>query len=133
MRGTPRSAGTIAMLALKPFERSSVPRFSLREISRRLKISRGTVRRFVRAESFPEQSKRPQKASLLDLYKLYLLKRGSEGCWNGTQLSAEIKEGGYTGSAPLLRRFMTQLRKKQHTASRAAPLTRTISGALVAV
>ena len=35
--------------------------FSLREISRRLKISRGTVRRFVRAESFPERSRPPKK------------------------------------------------------------------------
>ena len=49
--------------------------FSLREISRRLKISRGTVRRFVRAESYPERSKPSQKASLLDPYKPYLLKR----------------------------------------------------------
>ncbi len=96
--------------------------FSLREISRRLEISRRTVRRFVRAESFPERSRPPQKASLLDPYKPYLLKRGPEGCWNGTQLYAELKAGGYTGSAPLLRRFITTLRKKQHVAGSAAPL-----------
>jgi transposase len=95
--------------------------FSLREISRRLKISRGTVRRFVRSESFPERSKPSQKASLLDPYKPYVLKRGPEGCWNGTQLYAEIKQCGYTGSAPLLRRFLTELRKKPHAAGRAAP------------
>ena len=107
--------------------------FSLREISRRLKISRGTVRRFVRAESFPERGKPPQKASLLDPYKPYLLKRWQEGCWNGTQLYYEIKEGGYTGSAPLLRRFITDLRKKQHAVGNTAPLTPDTSGAMVAV
>ncbi len=107
--------------------------FSLREISRRLKISRETVRRFVRAESFPERSKPPKKASLLDPYKPYLLKRWQQGCWNGTQLYAEIKQGGYTGSAPLLRRFITELRKKQQAAGRAAPLTAETSGAIAAV
>jgi transposase len=107
--------------------------FSLREISRRIKISRQTIRRFLRAESFPERSKPPKKASLLDPYKPYLLKRWQEGCWNGTQLYAEIKAGGYTGSAPLLRRFMTQLRKKQHPAGSAAPLTHETSGAMVTV
>jgi transposase len=107
--------------------------FSLREISRRLGISRQTVRRFVRAESFPERSLPAKKASLLDPYKPYLLKRGPEGWWNGTQLYAEIKEGGYTGSAPLLRRFITELRKKQHAAGSAAPLIHETSGALVAI
>jgi transposase len=107
--------------------------FSLREISRRLQIARQTVRRFVRAESFPERSKPRKKASLLDPYKPYLLKRWQEGCWNGTQLYAEIKAGGYTGSAPLLRRFITELRKKQHAAGGAAPLTHETSGAMVAV
>ncbi len=107
--------------------------FSLREISRRLKISRGTVRRFVRAESFPEQSKRPKKASLLDPYKPYVLKRWQEGCWNGTQLYAEIKQGGYVGSAPLLRRFLTGLRKKQPVAGRAAVPTQQNSDAMADV
>jgi transposase len=107
--------------------------FRLREISRRLKLSRGTVRRFVRAESFPERSKPAKKASLLDPYKLYLLKRWQEGCWNGTQLYAEIKQGGYTGAASLLRRFITELRKKHHAVGSAAPLTYETSGAMVAV
>lgn len=107
--------------------------FSLREISRRLQISRETVRRFVRAESFPERSKPPKKASLLDPYKPCILKRWQEGCWNGTQLYAEIKQCGYRGSAPLLRRFITDLRKKQHAAGRAAPLTNETSGAMAAV
>lgn len=72
--------------------------YSLREISRQLKLGRETVRRFVRAESFPERSNPPKKASLLDPYKPYLLQRWQQGCWNGVQLFDEIKARGYTGS-----------------------------------
>ena len=107
--------------------------FSLREISRRLKISRQTVRRFVRAESFPERGKPSKKASILDSYKPYILERWQQGCWNSAQLYEEIKQRGYTGSAPLLRRFLTELRRKQHVAGSAAPLTHEISGAMIAV
>ena len=83
--------------------------------------------------SFPERSTPPNKASLLDPYKPYVLKCWQEGCWNGTQLYAEIKEGGYTGSAPLLRRFITELRKKHHAAGSVVSLTHETSGAMVAV
>ena len=107
--------------------------FSLREISRRLKISRRTIRRFVKAESFPEQGKRPKKASFFDPYNPYVLKRWQEGCRNGTQLYAEIKQGGYMGSAPLLRRFITELRKKQPLAGRATVPTQQNSDAMAAI
>ena len=95
---------------------------SLRDISRRLKIGRQTVRRFVRAEFFPERSRPPYRGSLLDPYKPYLLKRWQEGCCNGAQLHEEIKARGYMGSAPLLRRFMADLRKQHQTVGNAAAL-----------
>ena len=41
---------------------------SQRAIARRLKISRQTIRRFLRAESFPERSTPAKKASILDPY-----------------------------------------------------------------
>jgi len=89
--------------------------FSLREISRHLKISRQTVRRFVRAEAFPERSRPPKKASLLDPYKPYLLERGQAGCWNGSQLYSEVKARGYPGSVALFRLFISSVHK-QHRA-----------------
>jgi transposase len=97
--------------------------FSQREIARRLGIGRQTVRRFHRAESFPERSQPTKKAPLLDPHKPYLLKRWQEGCWNGTQLYYEIKARGYTGSASYLRRFIADLRKKQQAVGKAAVLT----------
>ncbi len=97
--------------------------FSQRDIARRLKIGRATVRRFLRAESFPERSTPTRKARLLDPHKPYLLKRWQEGCWNGTQLYYEIKERGYRGSHSYLRRFIADLRKKHQAAGTAATLT----------
>jgi len=69
----------LADLAIRALQQQG---FSLREISRRVKISRQTVRRFVRAESFPERSTPAKKASILDPYKPYLLERWQQGRWN---------------------------------------------------
>ena len=49
--------------------------FGIREIARRLRICRATVRRFARADTFPETSKPPQRRSMLDPYRPYILKR----------------------------------------------------------
>jgi transposase len=48
---------------------------SQREIARRLKLSRNTVSRFLKAETFPERSRPPYRRSILDLYKPYILAR----------------------------------------------------------
>jgi transposase len=96
---------------------------SQRDIARRLKISRESIRRFLRAESFPERSTPTKKAPLLDPHKPYLLKRWQQGCWNGTQLYYEIKARGYRGSASYLRRFIADLRKKHQAAGNEASLT----------
>jgi hypothetical protein len=41
---------------------------------------------------------------------------GSAGCWNGSQLYAEAKALGYTGSQALFRLFMASLRKPHQAA-----------------
>jgi Transposase len=41
---------------------------------------------------------------------------GSAGCWNGSQLSTEVKALGYTGSEALFRLFISSVRK-QHQAT----------------
>ena len=105
--------------------------FSLREIARRLKLSRKTVRRFVRAESLPERNTAPRKASLLDPYKPYLLSRWQQGCWNGVQLFEEITARGYPGSAPLLRRYLRELRTKQQEAGETNTLTLDAAGTTI--
>jgi transposase len=107
--------------------------FSIREISRRLEICRVTIRRFLKAEEFPEKSKPPKKGSILNPYKPYILQRWQEGCWNGVQLYDEIKARGYTGSAPLLRIFLADLRKKHQEAGDPTALILDTSGTSIEV
>jgi transposase len=105
--------------------------FSQREIARRLKMSRRTVHRFLVAETFPERSRAPYRGSILDPYKPYILERWKSGCWNGTQLSHEVRMRGYTGSDSLFRRFISQLRKQHQHTGTALALTLDTSGAHV--
>jgi transposase len=95
---------------------------SQREMARRLKLSRNTVRKFLQAETFPERRWRPYRGSILDPYKSYILERWKAGCWKGMQILAEIKHLGYTGSEALVRYFLTQVRKQHRAAGTALAL-----------
>ncbi|WP_040447026.1 transposase [Ktedonobacter racemifer] len=99
--------------------------FSQRAIARKLKLARATVRKFGQAEEYPEMHhpKRGERRSLLDPYKLYILQRWQQGCTNGAQLYDEINVRGFTGSAALLRMFLSELRKKHQEAGSALALT----------
>jgi transposase len=79
---------------------------SERAIARHLKLSPHTVHRFLTAESFPERRQLSYRGSLLDPYKPYILDRWKAGSWNGSQLYAEAKALGYTGSQALFRQFI---------------------------
>lgn len=94
-----------------------------RAIARQLKLSRRKVMQFIQAESFPERAASVPKPSILDPYKPFILERWAQGCHNGTQISQEIKMAGYTGSEPLLRLFITQLRKQQRSEPVDVPLS----------
>ncbi len=98
---------------------------SIREIARRLKLSRETIRRFLRVEEFPEiaSARRGQRGSILNPYKPYIFQRWQQGCRNSVQLYAEIKVRGYPGSTSLLRNFLARLRKKHVEAGSAEALT----------
>lgn len=92
-----------------------------REIARRLKLSRQKVMQFIQAESFPERVPSLPKSSILDPYKPLILERWAQGCHNGTQIYHEIKMAGYPGSEPLLRLFITQLRKQRRQEQTGVP------------
>src|SRR5260370_11082337 len=104
---------------------------SAREIARRLHMSRQTVQKFLVAESFPERSQSPYRGSILDPYKPYILDCWKAGCWNGSQLYAEVKELGYTGSASLFRLFISSVRKHHQAAGTSTVLSLDADGAKV--
>ena len=56
--------------------------WSQRAIARKLRLSRATVGKFVKAEEYPEMHypKQGARRSLLDPYKRYLLQRWQQGC-----------------------------------------------------
>ena len=60
-----------------------------REIARQCGLSRKTVRRFIRAQGFPERKQR-RRTSLVDRHRDYLEMRWQQGCHNSAQLCREL-------------------------------------------
>jgi transposase len=83
---------------------------SQREIARQLHLSRQTVHRFLKAESFPERAPTGQRRSLLDPYLPYLRRRWEQGSHNGRQLAREIQAQGFRGSVALVSQLIGKWR-----------------------
>lgn len=86
---------------------------SQRAIADRLGLDRGTVRRYVEVDSFPERATRRGTSRCLTPFLDYLRRRWEEGCHNAAQLAAELKEQGYTGSYYAVRRLLARWRLTQ--------------------
>ncbi len=85
----------------------------LRHICRRLGISARTVYRYKDLEEPPPRPAYKRKASVLDPYVPYLVRRWNEGCHNGKRLYREIRERGYANSEEICARFTAQLRRAE--------------------
>jgi transposase len=70
---------------------------SLRTIAHQLGMHRSTVRRFVRAETFPERASRPSYRRT-DAWTECLRRRWEEGCHNAARLTEELRAQGFQGS-----------------------------------
>jgi transposase len=92
---------------------------SQREMARRLGMGRRTVRRWLQAGCFPEQSRR-QRRSRLDRFRPYLEQRWQEGLRNVAQLWRELQKQGFTGGYTTLKDWMR--RHRQNPSTGAAPL-----------
>ena len=88
--------------------REGVP---LREIARRLGMSRRTVRTWTRAGSFPERARR-RYPSHIDPFDDLLKRRWGEGCRSATRLTEELRALGFTGSYAIVQRRVRAWRKR---------------------
>jgi transposase len=85
----------------------------LRHICKRLGISARTVYRYKDLTEPPPRPAYKRKASVLDPYVPYLVRRWNEGCHNGKRLYREIRERGYANSEETCARFIAQLRRAE--------------------
>lgn len=82
----------------------------IRAIARELGMARHTVRRFIRADGFPERAPRRPRPGILTPYEPYLRERWTAGCQNAHQLYREIRERGYRGSSSQVRHLLSRWR-----------------------
>ena len=75
------------------------------EIARSCDVGIRTIRRWIRAQVFPER-RIAKRRSKVDRHREYLEQRWNEGCHNATQLWHELRERGFTGQSPIVRRWV---------------------------
>ncbi len=83
-------------------------------------ISRKTVRRYLRAGSFPERARPHRRPRLLTPYAPSLRERWTAGCHNAHTLWEEIRARGFTGAPALVRRYVAAWRTTPARRGRAA-------------
>jgi len=81
-------------------------------IARAMKLARGTVRSYAYASSFPERAARRPGHSTIDRHLPHLQARLAEGCEDGAVLWRELQAQGFTGTARLVRRWLSERRRK---------------------
>jgi transposase len=79
---------------------------SLRRIAKAVQRDWRTVRRYLRADSFPERATRSYQPSKLDPLPPYLQQRWALGCHNAAQLFREIAAQGFTGRLGIVRQTL---------------------------
>jgi transposase len=79
---------------------------SLREVARRARVNRGTVRRYLRAGQYQPCATHSRRLHACDEYAAYLRRRWEEGEHNSAALFAEIGDQGYPGAASTVRQYV---------------------------
>lgn len=99
---------------------------------------RRTVRRYRRADSFPERAIRRYRPSKRDPFRPYLQQRWALGCHNAAQLFQEIAAPGFTGRLGIVRQTLRAWRHPKlpspgqgQTLSYPIPSPRQVSGWLL--
>ena len=80
------------------------------EMARTLGMSQRTLQRWIATGTIPYARRKRPRASLIDPYKTYLLKRWHQGCHKGAQLERELRAKGYKGSQHGIYRYLETLK-----------------------
>jgi transposase len=96
-------------------------------IARTLGIGRNTVRRFLRAEGFPERQPRRPGRTLLTRYEPYLRERWDAGCRNIAVLWREVRAQGYVGGYSGFYAHLVRWRDQDGSLGRSPSSTRRFS------
>jgi len=86
---------------------------SIRAIARELRLSRNTVRKYLRAPGIPRYTSRPPRPSKLDAYRDQIRTRLAAGVENAVVLLRELRAQGYTGSYTILKSYLQPLRLRR--------------------
>ena len=95
----------------KEIRRLHLAGMELREISRTLGVSVRSVYRYKDLTEPPPRPAYKRRASVLDPYVSYLVRRWNEGCHNGRRLYREIREQGYSHSSTNVDRLLAEFRR----------------------
>ena len=102
----------------------------LRDICRQLGISARTVYRYKDLQEPPPRPAYKRRASVLDPYVPYLLRRWNEGCHNAKRLYREIRERGYAHSEKICATFIADLRGAKATGKPPSSVPRARKGSV---
>ncbi len=102
----------------------------LREISRTLGVSVRTVYRYKDLAEPPPRPAYKRRASVVDPYVPYLVRRWNEGCHNGRRLYREIREQGYSHCRTNVDRLLAEFRRARARGKPVSSVPRAKKGAV---
>lgn len=79
---------------------------SQREIARRLKMNRFTVRKYMEAESCPTYRSGVRRPRLIDEHQSHIRRCIEQGCTNATVIFSQLQQQGFSGSYGTVARFV---------------------------
>ena len=92
-------------------------------IARATGLARATVRKYARAESFPEWAAHGPRRSIIDPYLPHLERRLVEGCENAVVLWRELRAQGFPSGAKQVHRWLAERRTTPAKSGRRVPRT----------
>jgi hypothetical protein len=92
------------------------------QIAQRLGINRRRIDKWVRLKEFPERSRMQPRPGMVESFREYLRQRWEQGCRQGHQLLAEIRQLGYVGCYSRLAAFLSQWRQPKSAPEADNPL-----------